>query len=147
MGRRHGAGEGVAAPAEADDVDQVAGVGPRSRLEIDLGNINGSDLEAAIVARLPSRLRRELADRLIAETLAGSGPRPRESSGLELISVVATTGTLPWWADASRPGLMEETLIRKALEKTGGNRTAAAKLLEISHRALLYKIKDYGIRD
>jgi two-component system response regulator AtoC len=40
---------------------------------------------------------------------------------------------------------MEETLIRKALEKTGGNRTAAAKLLEISHRALLYKIKDYGI--
>jgi two-component system, NtrC family, response regulator AtoC len=41
---------------------------------------------------------------------------------------------------------MEETLIRKALEKTGGNRTAASRLLEISHRALLYKIKDYGIR-
>ncbi len=40
---------------------------------------------------------------------------------------------------------MEETLIRKALEKTNGNRTAAAKLLEISHRALLYKIKDYGL--
>jgi two-component system response regulator AtoC len=39
----------------------------------------------------------------------------------------------------------EETLIRKALAETGGNRTAAAKLLEISHRALLYKIKDYGI--
>ena len=41
---------------------------------------------------------------------------------------------------------MEETLIRRALEKTGGNRTAAARLLEISHRALLYKIKDYGIQ-
>ena len=41
---------------------------------------------------------------------------------------------------------MEETLIRRALEKTGGNRTAAAKLLEISHRALLYKMKDFGIR-
>ena len=41
---------------------------------------------------------------------------------------------------------MEESLIRRALEKTGGNRTAAAKLLEISHRALLYKIKDYGIQ-
>jgi len=40
---------------------------------------------------------------------------------------------------------IEETLIRRALDKTGGNRTAAAKLLEISHRALLYKIKDYGI--
>ena len=35
-------------------------------------------------------------------------------------------------------------LIRRALEKTGGNRTRAAELLEISHRALLYKIKEYG---
>ncbi|MEE8165940.1 MAG: sigma-54 dependent transcriptional regulator, partial [Myxococcota bacterium] len=41
----------------------------------------------------------------------------------------------------------EAGLIRRALEETGGNRTHAAKLLEISHRALLYKIKDYGIRD
>jgi two-component system, NtrC family, response regulator AtoC len=40
---------------------------------------------------------------------------------------------------------LEEELIRKALQKTGGNRTGAAKLLEISHRALLYKIKEYGI--
>ncbi|NLY94532.1 MAG: sigma-54-dependent Fis family transcriptional regulator [Myxococcales bacterium] len=41
--------------------------------------------------------------------------------------------------------IVEETLIRRALQKTGGNRTHAAQLLEISHRALLYKIKDYGI--
>jgi two-component system, NtrC family, response regulator AtoC len=40
---------------------------------------------------------------------------------------------------------IEDTLIRRALERTRGNRTAAAKLLEISHRALLYKIKDYGV--
>jgi two-component system response regulator AtoC len=40
---------------------------------------------------------------------------------------------------------IEQELIRRALARTGGNRTAAAKLLEISHRALLYKIKDYGI--
>ncbi|MFP4597481.1 MAG: sigma-54-dependent transcriptional regulator, partial [Persicimonas sp.] len=38
---------------------------------------------------------------------------------------------------------LERILIRRALEKTGGNRTKAAKLLELSHRALLYKIKDY----
>ncbi len=42
--------------------------------------------------------------------------------------------------------VVEETLIRRALEKTKGNRTAASKLLEISHRALLYKLKEYGIR-
>ncbi|MFT5443435.1 MAG: two-component system response regulator AtoC [Myxococcota bacterium] len=41
----------------------------------------------------------------------------------------------------------ELDLIRRALGETDGNRTHAAKLLEISHRALLYKIKEYGIRD
>ncbi|HEX2676053.1 MAG TPA: sigma-54 dependent transcriptional regulator [Polyangiales bacterium] len=41
--------------------------------------------------------------------------------------------------------VIEESLIKRALEKTRGNRTAAARLLEISHRALLYKIKDYGL--
>jgi two-component system, NtrC family, response regulator AtoC len=41
--------------------------------------------------------------------------------------------------------IIEEILIRRALQKTGGNRTRAAEMLEISHRALLYKIKDYHI--
>jgi len=41
--------------------------------------------------------------------------------------------------------VLERTLIARALEQTGGNRTHAAKLLEISHRALLYKLKEYGI--
>ena len=40
---------------------------------------------------------------------------------------------------------LEQELIRKALGVTHGNRTNAAKLLEISHRALLYKMKEYGI--
>ena len=40
---------------------------------------------------------------------------------------------------------LETNLIKKALKKTKGNHTHAAKLLEISHRALLYKIKEYGI--
>ncbi len=42
---------------------------------------------------------------------------------------------------------IEEILIRRALAKTRGNRTRAAELLELSHRALLYKIKDYQITD
>jgi two-component system response regulator AtoC len=41
--------------------------------------------------------------------------------------------------------VIEEILIRRALLKTKGNRTRAAEVLEISHRALLYKIKDYHI--
>jgi two-component system response regulator AtoC len=43
--------------------------------------------------------------------------------------------------------VIEEILIRRALQKTKGNRTRAAEVLEISHRALLYKIKDYLITD
>jgi two-component system response regulator AtoC len=68
------------------------------------------------------------------------------------------------WASPSRPGpaglpgpkegdlslkramrALEESYIKAALRKTKGNRTRAAEVLEISHRALLYKIKDYGI--
>jgi two-component system response regulator AtoC len=40
---------------------------------------------------------------------------------------------------------LEETYIRAALRRTRGNRTRAAEVLDISHRALLYKIKEYGI--
>lgn len=40
---------------------------------------------------------------------------------------------------------LEKELIKKALEMTKGNKTRAAELLEISHRALLYKIKGYGL--
>jgi two-component system response regulator AtoC len=40
---------------------------------------------------------------------------------------------------------LERELIRRALEKTGGNRTHAARLLEISHPSLLSKIKLYGL--
>jgi len=43
--------------------------------------------------------------------------------------------------------LIEEVLIRRALQKTRGNRTRAAQVLEISHRALLYKIKEFGLTD
>jgi two-component system, NtrC family, response regulator AtoC len=40
---------------------------------------------------------------------------------------------------------LEERLIRRALEATHGNRARAAELLEISPRALQYKIKEYGL--
>ena len=40
---------------------------------------------------------------------------------------------------------LEREFILRALEQTQGNRTHAAKLLDLSHRALLYKIKDFGL--
>jgi two-component system response regulator AtoC len=44
-----------------------------------------------------------------------------------------------------RTEALERTLIERALRQTGGNRTRAARLLDLSHRALLYKIKEYGL--
>jgi two-component system response regulator AtoC len=41
--------------------------------------------------------------------------------------------------------ILEEAMIVKALKATDGNRTQAAKLLEISHPSLLSKIKLYQI--
>ena len=42
---------------------------------------------------------------------------------------------------------LERVLIRRALEQTGGNRTKAAALLDISYKALVYKIRGYGLED
>jgi two-component system response regulator AtoC len=41
--------------------------------------------------------------------------------------------------------MMEKKLITSALTYTGGNRTQASRLLEISHPSLLSKIKSYNI--
>ena len=38
---------------------------------------------------------------------------------------------------------VEQELITRALKRTNNNRTRAARLLEISHRSLLYKLKEY----
>jgi DNA-binding NtrC family response regulator len=39
----------------------------------------------------------------------------------------------------------ETNCIRRALERTGGNKTKAAAILKVSYKTLLTKIKDYGI--
>ncbi|RME24257.1 MAG: sigma-54-dependent Fis family transcriptional regulator, partial [Deltaproteobacteria bacterium] len=61
-------------------------------------------------------------------------PVPEKPAGPEDLSIKRATAEL------------ESRLIRAALERTGGNRTQAAKLLEISTRTLIYKLKDYGIQ-
>ena len=58
------------------------------------------------------------------------------------VQAVLTSGNL---SIKKATAFIERELIRRALEETGGNRTRASKLLHLSHRALLYKIKDYGL--
>ncbi|MCX5742509.1 MAG: sigma 54-interacting transcriptional regulator, partial [Proteobacteria bacterium] len=79
---------------------------------------------------------------------------PVDTAFLTSIMTVQTTGAAS--GAGSAPDLaalsikkatrdLEADLIARALAATAGNRTNAAKLLEISHRALLYKMKEYGI--
>jgi two-component system response regulator AtoC len=42
---------------------------------------------------------------------------------------------------------LERLLIRRALVATDGNRSQAARLLDISYKALVYKIRGYGLED
>ncbi len=46
-----------------------------------------------------------------------------------------------------RLAALERELIQRAIERTDGNRSQAARILDISYKALVYKIRDYGLED
>ena len=69
----------------------------------------------------------------LPDRIREAGDRIRQTLASDELSIKKTTR------------IIEEELIRRALRQTAGNRTRAAELLEISHRALLYKIKEFGI--
>lgn len=77
----------------------------------------------------------------LAATCLPNGSAPIERPSLQTGSTDSTENLSIKQAER----IMEMDLISKALIKTGGNRTHAAKILEISHRALLYKLKEYGL--
>lgn len=85
--------------------------------------------EAALLVTGDRLLRSHLPERL------RSGVAPRNGEPHSPLSLRAARKRI------------ESDLIQRALRETGGNRTHAARLLEISHRALLYKIKEHRIRD
>jgi two-component system response regulator AtoC len=87
---------------------------------------------AAVLCELESIDLASLPERVVAAR--GLTPPP--------VTFVDDDGDLSIKRGARR---MEEALIRRALARTGGNRTRAAELLEISPGALTYKIKEYGI--
>jgi len=71
--------------------------------------------------------------RVEASLLPPAFPTPRTEAAAPELSIKRATSRI------------EAELIRQALARTQGNRTQAARLLEISHRALLYKLKHYGL--
>ncbi|MBA2881691.1 two-component system response regulator AtoC [Desulfosalsimonas propionicica] len=71
------------------------------------------------------------------DLFAGLGRPENKNSGLDAIAA--------GFSLKSGRQALEQVLIQKALAETGGNRTRAARLLEISHPSLLSKMKTYGI--
>ncbi len=67
--------------------------------------------------------------------------RPENKTGIQQAQVIAATG----FSLKTAKEELEKRMITKALVETSGNRTHAAKLLEISHPSLLSKIKTYKI--
>jgi len=130
-------------------VDHFLAKHRRLRPELPLRGVTPEALEVLRAHRWPGNVR-ELEHAVERAVVLADGPLIEESDLPD--DVRADAGAA---VHVPRPGadlslkrafrVLEEQLIRDALERTGGNRTRAAELLELSYRALLYKIKEYGI--
>jgi two-component system, NtrC family, response regulator AtoC len=106
-------------------------------------------LAALKAYRWPGNVR-ELMHALERAVVLADGPVIREEDLPDTVRAPAPppAGETPAGADLSvkrATRALEERLIREALVRTGGNRSRAAELLELSYRALLYKIKEFGV--
>ena len=119
--RRHAARHGLGDLELGADVIDALGTQPWPGNVRELENV----IERAVV----------LADGVVDRAFLGTVMvvKPDPGPAVEDLSIKKATRDL------------EQDLIKRALGATSGNRTNAAKLLEISHRALLYKMKEYGI--
>jgi two-component system response regulator AtoC len=111
-------------------------------------------LQALEAHRWPGNVR-ELQHAMERAVVLADGPLVREEDLPEAVR----TAPPPPGAGGPPPGpgpgedlsvkragrALEERLIRAALARTGGNRSRAAELLDLSYRALLYKIREYGL--
>jgi two-component system response regulator AtoC len=103
-------------------------------------------LEALKAHRWPGNVR-ELMHAVERAVVLAEGPAIGEEELPDAVRLPSPAPAPPGGDLSVKRGLraLEERLIREALARTGGNRSRAAGLLELSYRALLYKIKDYGV--
>ncbi len=114
------------------------------------GSLSPAALEALLAHPWPGNVR-ELRNVLERALVVAEGEvihRHDLPSGFSGEGRGAPEGVLGEEDDLSvkrRLAALERRLIVRALERTGGRRGEAAELLELSERALRYKIRDYGI--
>lgn len=115
-------------------------------------NVNGIDSEAMrllLEYPWPGNVR-ELENTIERALVLAEGPKLMPEDLPQHVTNPVSALDSPGLADdelsvKKHSALLERRLIKQALERTGGNKTRAADLLELSSRALLYKIREYGL--
>jgi two-component system response regulator AtoC len=119
----------------------------RLRPDAPLEGVSPQALEVLRSHRWPGNVR-ELEHAVERAVVLADGPLIEEDDLPDEVRVAPVPAPLAPGRDLSVKRAfrsLDEQFIRAALERTGGNRTRAAELLDLSYRALLYKIKEYGI--
>ncbi len=120
-----------------------------ARLGIAIEGIEPEAMEVLLGYPWPGNVR-ELENVLERALVLTDGPRIGAEDLPESVRVPAPSQTVPGDDDdlsvKRRSSELEKYLIQKALERTGGNKTEAAELLDLSPRALRYKVQDYGLK-
>jgi len=120
-----------------------------TRLQRRMEGVEGPAMECLLAYAWPGNVR-EMENVLERALILAEGPRirlselPSEVRGGGGVDPVPTTFG-PELSVKTHAARLERALIQEALERTGGHRGQAAELLELSDRALRYKIRDYGL--
>jgi two-component system response regulator AtoC len=119
------------------------------RMGVAVEGVEPDAMETLLAYPWPGNVR-ELENVLERALVLSEGPRIRVEDLPESVRVPSPEAPLPG-VDADdlsvkRQGArLEKHLIELALDRTGGNKTQAAELLDLSPRALRYKIQEYGV--
>ncbi len=121
------------------------------RMRIEIEGVEPEAMEVLLEYPWPGNIR-ELENVLERALVLTEGPRVALDDLPESVRVPSPEARLPTAVDGDdlsvkRHGArLEKHLIELALDRTGGNKTQAAELLELSPRALRYKIQEYGVQ-
>ena len=120
----------------------------RQRLNVKVESVSAAGMKVLLAYPWPGNIR-ELENVLEQATVLSDGTELGEEALSDRLGHLSLTIDATYESDdlsvKRRSAGLERQLIQRALERTGGNRSKAGTLLELSPRALRYKIKDYGL--
>ncbi len=120
----------------------------RKRLNVKVAAISPSAMKLLLAYPWPGNIR-ELENVLEQAAVLSDGAELDEAALVDRLQHAAGPIEATYESDdlsvKRRSAELERQLIQRALKRTGGNRSKAGVLLELSPRALRYKIQDYGL--